>query len=88
MLIFEGSFGSYAIKQLVVDHINYNKDAYIDYIEGDFSKYVEEIRKNGEWSGIVELFSFSNMMMFELSFGVMLKILLLFIELENLYTKK
>ena len=48
MLIFEGSFGLYARKQLIVDHINDNKDAYIDYIEGDFSKYVEEIRKNGE----------------------------------------
>ena len=47
MLIFEGFFGSYALKQLVADHINDNKDAYIDYIEGDFSKYVEVIRKNG-----------------------------------------
>ena len=34
---------------------------YIDHIEGDFSKYVEKIRKNGELGGIVELFAFSNM---------------------------
>ena len=54
-------YGSYALRQLVTDHINYNKDVYIDHIEGDFSKYVEKISKNGKWSGIVELFAFSNM---------------------------
>ena len=42
LLIFNGYFGSYAQRQLVVDHINYNKDAYIDNIEGDFIKYDEE----------------------------------------------
>ena len=41
-----GYFGSYAQRLLVADHINYNKDVYIDNIEGDFSKYVEKIRKN------------------------------------------
>ena len=40
MIVFDGSFGSYALRQLVADHINYNKDVYIDHIEGDFSKYV------------------------------------------------
>ena len=39
MLVFDGSFGSYALRQLVVDHINYNKNVYIDNIEGDHSKY-------------------------------------------------
>ena len=38
MLVFDGSFGSYALRQLVADHINYCKDVYIDKIEGDFSK--------------------------------------------------
>ena len=47
MLIFDGSFDSYALRQSIVDHINDNKDVYIDKIEGDFSKYVEKIRKNG-----------------------------------------
>ena len=42
MLVFNGYFGPYALRQLVVDHINYNKDVYIDHIEGDFSKYVEK----------------------------------------------
>ena len=30
MLIFNGYFGSYAQRQLVADHINYNKNVYID----------------------------------------------------------
>ena len=47
MIVYDGSFGSYALRQLVVDHINYNKDVYIDNIEWDYSKYVEKIRKNG-----------------------------------------
>ena len=38
MLVFNGYFGSYAQRQLVADLIN--------NIEGDFSKYVEKIRKN------------------------------------------
>ena len=42
MLVFDRSFGSYAQRQLVADHINYNKDVFIDNIEGDFSKYVEK----------------------------------------------
>ena len=42
MLVFDGSFGSYALRQLVADHINYNIDVNIDHIEGDFSKYVEK----------------------------------------------
>ena len=46
MLIFNVYFGLYAQRQLVADHINYNKDVYIDNIEGDFSKYVEKIGKN------------------------------------------
>ena len=46
MLIFNGYFGLYTLRQLITDHINYNKDAYIDHIEGDFSKDVEKIRKN------------------------------------------
>ena len=39
MLVFYKSFGSYAQRQLDVDHINYNKNVYIDNIEGDHSKY-------------------------------------------------
>ena len=42
MIAFDGSFCSYAQRQLVVDHINYNKDVYIDNIEAYFSKYVEK----------------------------------------------
>ena len=47
MLAFDGSFGSYTLRQLYADYINYNKHVYFDKIEGDFSKYVEKIRKNG-----------------------------------------
>ena len=46
MLKFNGIVGSYAQRQLVANHINYNKDVYIDHIERDFVKYVEKIRKN------------------------------------------
>ena len=28
MLVFDGSFGSYAQRQLIAYHINYNKDVY------------------------------------------------------------
>ena len=38
MLAFDEPFGSYALRQLVADHVNYNKKVYIDNIEGDFSK--------------------------------------------------
>ena len=50
MLVFYKSFGSYAQRQLVDDHINDNKDVYIDHIEGNFSKYINKI---GKWSGII-----------------------------------
>ena len=46
MFVFNVYFGSYAQRRLVADHINYNKDVYIDNIEGYFSKYVEKIKKN------------------------------------------
>ena len=43
MIVFDGTFGSYALRQLVADHINDKKKMYIDHIEGDFSKYVEKL---------------------------------------------
>ena len=46
IIVFDEFFGSYAQRQLVADHINNNKDVYIDHIKEDFSKYVEKIRKN------------------------------------------
>ena len=42
MLVFNEYFGSYAQRQLVADHINYNKDVYIDNIGLHFSNYVEK----------------------------------------------
>ena len=50
MIAFDGSFCSYAQRQLVVDHINYNKDVYIDNIEAYFSKYVEKKLGNIMWN--------------------------------------
>ena len=61
VIVFNGSFGTYVQRRLMADHINDNKDIYIDHIERDFGKYVEKIRKNGEWGGIVELLALSNM---------------------------
>ena len=43
MIAFDGIFGSCALRQLIADHINDNKDVYIDHIEGDSSKYVEKL---------------------------------------------
>ena len=31
MLVFDGSFGSYILRQLVADHFNNKKDVYIDH---------------------------------------------------------
>ena len=45
MIVFDGSFGSYALRQLIAN-FNDNKDLYIDHIERDFIKYAEKIRKN------------------------------------------
>ena len=47
MFVFDVYFGSNAQRQLVADLINYNKDVYIDNIEGDFSKYVKKLRRIG-----------------------------------------
>ena len=37
MIVFDGSFGSYALRQLIAN-FNDNKDVYIDHIERDFIK--------------------------------------------------
>ena len=50
MIAFDWSFCSYAQRQLVVDHINYNKDVHIDNIEAYFSKYVEKKLGNIMWN--------------------------------------
>ena len=53
MIVFDGSFGSYALRQLIAN-FNYKKDVYIDNIEGDFSEYVEKkLRKFGRNSRII-----------------------------------
>ena len=50
MIAFDGSFCSYAQRQLVIDHINYNKDVYIDNIKAYFSKYVKKKLGNIMWN--------------------------------------
>ena len=57
MIVFDGSFDSYAQRQLIADHINDNKDVYIDHIEGDFSKYVKKLGRmeNGWNSRIINI---------------------------------
>ena len=52
MLISNWNFGSYALWQLVADHINDYKDVYIDHIEGEISKYVKKIGRMG-WNSII-----------------------------------
>ena len=49
MIVFDGSFGSYALGQLIAN-FNDNKDVYIDHIEGDFSKYIEKKLRRIGWN--------------------------------------
>ena len=60
-LVFNDSFGSFQLRQLIVDHIKENKDLYADDIEGDFDYYIQNMKNNGELSDIVELLAFSSM---------------------------
>ena len=60
-LVFNDSFGTFQHRQLIVDHIKDNKDLYADDIEGDFDDYIQNMKNNGEWGGIVELLPFSSM---------------------------
>ena len=38
MIVFDGCFGSYALRQLIANHINDYKNVYIDHIERYFRK--------------------------------------------------
>ena len=60
-LIFNDSFWSFQLRQLIVDHIKDNKEIYADNIEDDFDDYIQKMKNNGEWGGIVELLAFSSM---------------------------
>ena len=53
MLVFDGFFGSYALRQLVVDHINYNKNLCIDNIEGDLANTLKKLWRIGWNSQII-----------------------------------
>ena len=44
MIVFDGSFGSYALRQLIANLMT--TKMHIDHIEAYFSKYGEKIRKN------------------------------------------
>ena len=59
-LAFNNSFGSFQLRQLIVDHIKDNKDLYVYDIEGDFDDYIQNMKNNGKWGGIVELLEFSS----------------------------
>ena len=59
--MFNYSFGSFSLRQLIVDHISDNKELYADDVEGDFDQYIKKMRNNGEWGGIIELQAFSSM---------------------------
>ena len=59
--MFNDSFGSFSLKQLIVNHISDNKELYADEVEGDFDQYIKKMRNNYEWGGIVELLAFSSM---------------------------
>ena len=47
-LVFNDSFGSFQLRQLIVDHIKNSKDLYADDIEDDFDDYIQNMKNNGE----------------------------------------
>ena len=46
---------------MIVDHIKDNKDPYTEDIEGDLDDYIQNMKNNAEYDGIVELLTFSSM---------------------------
>ena len=46
---------------MIVDHIKYNKGLYAEDIEYDFDDYIQNMKNNGEWGGMVEFLAFSSM---------------------------
>ena len=48
-LVFNDSFGSFQLRQLIVDHIKDNKELYADNIEGDFDDNIQNMKNDGEW---------------------------------------
>ena len=48
-LVFNNSFRSFSLRQLIVDHISGNKELYADDVEGDFDQYIKKMRNYGEW---------------------------------------
>ena len=68
-LVFNDSFWSFFIRELIVDHIKDNrKDLYADDIEDDFDDYIKSMKNNWERGGIVELLVFSSMIDIKFSF--------------------
>ena len=59
--MFGGTFGAFSLRQLIVDHINNNKEMYKDEVERDFEQYIINMKKNDEWGGLIELMAFSSM---------------------------
>ena len=86
MITFDGSFCSYAQRQLVVDHINYNKDVYIDNIEAYFSKYVEKKLGNIMWKS--NYLNSQTLLMFKLNFGAIHRFLNKALQTQYLIEKK
>ena len=60
-LVFNDSFGSFQLRKFIVDHIKDNKDPYTEDIEGDFDDYIQNMKNNAKYDGIVELLTFSSM---------------------------
>ena len=61
MIVFDGSFGSYAQRQLIADHIMTTKIYILITLKEISANTLKKIRKNGELGGIVKLFTFSKM---------------------------
>ena len=47
-LVFNDSFGSFQLRQLIVDHIKDFKDPYTDDNEDDFDDYIQNMKNNSE----------------------------------------
>ena len=48
-LVFNDSFVSFQLRQLIIDHMKDNKDLYADDIEGDLDEYIKNMKNKGYW---------------------------------------
>ena len=59
-LVFNDNFGSFSLRQLIVNHISDNKELCADDVEGDFDQYKENEKQwwMGWYSRVASIFKY------------------------------